>query len=96
MFGNQYGSSGLDLPIIIGTKPFDDSIPATINRLETGAPTIAAPHDVWPFPPRLMEPSATAFPDDDTVSIRTYASTPPPFPDDGNCYFSPINNYKSL
>ena len=35
-----------------------------------------------------MEPSAPAFPDDDTVSIRTYASTPPPFPDDGKSHFS--------
>lgn len=30
-----------------------------------------------------FEPSAATFPDDDTVSIRTYTSTPPPFPDDG-------------
>lgn len=30
-----------------------------------------------------MGPSAPEYPDDDTVSIRTYASTPPPFPDDG-------------
>lgn len=34
-----------------------------------------------------LEPSASAFPDDDTVSIRTYTSTPPPFPDDGRCLY---------
>lgn len=33
-------------------------------------------------------PEQSQLPDDDTVSIRTYASTPPPFPDDGKLHRS--------
>lgn len=42
--------------------------------------------DILPIEGMLMEPTASMFPDDDTVSIRTYTSTPPPFPDDGKCF----------
>lgn len=79
--------ASVDLPITIGTIPFDDSTSATASRLRAttvpSAPPFDLPYDIWPYQPRLMGPSAPEYPDDDTVSIRTYASTPPPFPDDG-------------
>ena len=79
----------VDLPITIGTIPFDNvTTSASTNRLRARTVPSAPPLDIWPYSPRLMEPSAPAFPDDDTVSIRTYASTPPPFPDDGKSHFS--------
>lgn len=79
----------LDLPITIGTIPFDNATTsASTSHLRTRTVASAPPLDIWPYSPRPMEPSAPAFPDDDTVSIRTYASTPPPFPDDGECLFS--------
>ncbi|XP_055312598.1 arrestin domain-containing protein 17-like isoform X2 [Sitodiplosis mosellana] len=75
----------LDLPITIGTIPFNDSTSAMSihsgTRTNSSAPPIAVVHNIRPLEPRLME-SSPAFPDDDMVSIRTYASTPPPFPDD--------------
>ena len=61
--------------------PFDNT------RNVASALPIALAHDIWAYEPRPMDPSAPAFPDDDSVSIRTYASTPPPFPDDGQHHF---------
>lgn len=66
------------LPIAIGTEPFQGSTPDTY--------ILHGRQTVLPSAPALLEqiePSVPQFPDDDTVSIRTYASTPPPFPDDG-------------
>lgn len=79
----------LDIPITIGTVPFDDDTSATVNqsltRTNPSAPTLE--YDIRPLEHRPMNPSAPLFPDDDTVSIRTYCSTPPPFPDDGSCIY---------
>lgn len=66
------------LPITIGTEPFHGSTP--------GIYILHGRQTVLPSAPELLEqiePTASQLPDDDTVSIRTYASTPPPFPDDG-------------
>ncbi|XP_055312594.1 arrestin domain-containing protein 17-like [Sitodiplosis mosellana] len=76
----------LDLPITIGTIPFGYGISPMIVLPQTStnpsAPSIALTHDISPSEPVQMEPSSPAFPYDDIVSIRTYTSTPPPFPDD--------------
>ncbi|XP_055313203.1 arrestin domain-containing protein 2-like isoform X2 [Sitodiplosis mosellana] len=82
MFNTRCGCIGmLDLPITIGTIPFGGSTSTMITSPQTrtvsSAPSIAIAHDISP-----SESLASAFPDDDTVSIRTYTSTPPPFPDD--------------
>lgn len=73
-------------PITIGTIPFDDSdivvsLSSRMGIVPNAPPTVNA---ILPSAPSLptFEPSAPDFPDDDTISIRTYTSTPPPFPDD--------------
>lgn len=71
---SQRVAISLDLPIIIGTIPLDGTSAMAILPRRTRILPIALP---------LLEPSAPVFPDDDTVSIRTYTSTPPPFPNDG-------------
>lgn len=77
----------LEIPIVIGNIPFGETSSATIIHTRMShiptAPIIST-DDNWPLEPILMEPSAPVFPDDDTVSIRTYASTPSPFADDGS------------
>ncbi|XP_055313205.1 uncharacterized protein LOC129574768 [Sitodiplosis mosellana] len=87
MSNTRYGCVGMvDLPITIGTIPFGGSTSTMIVSPQTrnvpSAPPIALAHDIWPSEPRLMELSTPAFPDDDTVTIRTYASTLSPFPED--------------
>ncbi|XP_055326188.1 uncharacterized protein LOC129580018 [Sitodiplosis mosellana] len=82
MSNTRYGCVGMvDLPITIGTIPFGGSTSTMIvspqTRTVSSAPSIAIAHDISP-----SESLASAFQDDDTVSIRTYTSTPPPFPDD--------------
>lgn len=80
-------------PIIIGTIPFDSSASAIFVPLSSRMGIVpSAPHmtnAILPSAPSLssLQPSAPDFPDDDTISIRTYTSTPPPFPDDDGYYF---------
>lgn len=74
----------LTLPITIGTTPLNDSTLGMI--IPQGRQVIlpsAPPMPTGPLIPEYREPLAPQLLDDDTVSIRTYASTPPPFPDDG-------------
>lgn len=85
------GRKAITFPIIIGTIPFDGSTSAMVNppplRVGTvpNVPPIAYLPSAPPLP--MFEPPAPDFPDDDSISIRTYASTPPPFPDDNGKYF---------
>lgn len=78
MRDSQFYIPQVSIPITIGNGPIYDSASAENKSFLPSAP---------PLPPEqqskalFVEPSAP--PDDDTVSIRTYASTPPPFPDDG-------------
>lgn len=85
---NQLMSASLSLPITIGTTPFWENASDTRTPAASAAPSVALTVDI-PSPetdiPSPMTPSAPVFPDDDTVSVRTYTSTPPPFPDDGLC-----------
>lgn len=91
----HYLRNAITFPIVIGTIPFDGSTSATVNQppIEIGivpnVPPIASRNAILPSAPSLpsFEPSAPDFPDDDTISIRTYTSTPPPFPDDDGKYF---------
>lgn len=96
MLESKHGfRNAITFPIIIGTIPFDgdtsaavDQTPLRMDRAPNVTP-IAMANAILPSAPPLpmFEPSAPDFPDDDTISIRTYASTPPPFPDDdGNCF----------
>lgn len=80
--GYKQKSIQFDIPVVIGTTP--------VYRNTQGASTSSRSQTVLPSAPTLpteqssRQPTAPE-PDDDTVSIRTYTSTPPPFPDDGNC-----------
>ena len=86
----------LDIPITIGFIPFEENTSTTViqpsSRANASAPVPSVVHVTRPLETRPINPSATEIPDDDTVSIRTYASTPPPFPDDGLCSFF-LNTY---
>lgn len=82
---NQSVSFYSNLPITIGTIPFWENASSTTIR---ATPTVlqlalAENDDIGQLEGVLMEPTTSTFPDDDTVSVRTYTSTPPPFPDDG-------------
>lgn len=66
-----------------GTIPFWENASDTRTRVAPSAPPFAITVDIPPLEHIPIEPSAPTFPDDDTVSVRTYTSTPPPFPDDG-------------
>lgn len=72
---------------MIGTIPSNDSTSSMIVRPRTITVPSASSmdNDIWLSETLVMEPSAPVFSNDndDTVSIRTYASTPPPFPDEG-------------
>lgn len=84
--GNYQKDLRVSFPVIIGTERIDDaSPPAVTNLSESKIFLPSAPPLPTQSTVRFVEPSA---PDDDTVSIRTYASTPPPFPDDGKFYIS--------
>lgn len=70
----------LFLPITIGTKPLQGNQTA-LNTTHGRPSTLSLPIEISiPIERESLPPE---LPDDDTVSIRTYASTPPPFPDDG-------------
>lgn len=79
----------LFLPITIGTKPLYGSPPPL--TFPQGRQVVLLPSEptlpTGPSTSEQSEPSAPQLSNDDTVSIRTYASTPPPFPDDGNYQF---------
>lgn len=79
---NQSVPFSINLPIVVGTIPFWEN---ATNHTPTTLP-IDASDDILPVEDMLMEPTASMFPDDDTVSVRTYSSTPPPFPNDGKCF----------
>lgn len=90
----------LKLPITIGSVPLRGrELMTTDPRLEMtpSAPPIAVSNSsmslasilqTGPWTSRSKNPSAPTMPDDDSVTIRTYSSTPPPFPDDGKYLFS--------
>lgn len=81
-------SASLNLPIVIGTIPFWENASDTRTRIAPTAPPLELTVDIPEDLPIL--PSIPTFPDDDTVSVRTYTSTPPPFPDDGQCRFNNV------
>lgn len=84
----------LNIPITIGSIRFEDNTSTTAiqpsSRANPSSYDHTITHVVWPLEIRRVNPSTTQTADDDTVSIRTYASTPPPFPDDGSCSFLDI------
>lgn len=80
---NQSVSFYLNLPITIGTIPFWENVSNTSTVAPTALHLASTEEDIELSEGFLMEPTTSTFPDDDTVSVRTYTSTPPPFPDDG-------------
>lgn len=89
------------VPITVGTIPFDDSnsVLGAPQDIVPSAPPIAMSmsYSVLPSAPSMstFDPSAPDYPDDDTISIRTYTSTPPPFPEDDGKYCR-IQSYEAL
>lgn len=74
----------MNLPITFGTIPFwENASNTTARATPTALHLDSVEDDIGLSEGLLMEPTTSTFPDDDTVSVRTYTSTPPPFPDDG-------------
>ncbi|XP_031638189.1 uncharacterized protein LOC116350524 [Contarinia nasturtii] len=77
--GYNQNSIRFYMPVVIGTKSF-------YSDMQNVSMSLRSQTDLPPTPIRQTESShgcrEQSAPDDDTVSIRTYASTPPPFPDD--------------
>lgn len=72
----------LSFPITIGTERIRSNEPA-VKYLPSAPSLPTEPSNGY-----FVRPSALQLSDDDTVSIRTYTSTPPPFPDDGKFHIS--------